>query len=213
MSTAKKNYEKKSKQKSLLGIDDPEAVAKGTKGDVKNTLIQTGKSVILGVGTGLITGVMLGRPSLAVGLAVMGASYYYGSHTGVMFGAGMITANGYQKATGALNGTQEQNMEGLDGVKERLLNFRDSFSEKLWLDKILKKQPAAKPTNGLGEVQYFTYPQQEALPVGELGEIDLSALDQIEQQIKQNAQTPAKPVSGDLPDESFGALDAEDKLY
>ncbi|TRU49822.1 MAG: hypothetical protein EWV91_07055 [Microcystis aeruginosa Ma_QC_Ca_00000000_S207] len=212
MSRAKKNYERKSKQKSLLGLDDTTAVTKGAKGDIKNTLIQTGKSVILGVGTGLLTGVVLGRTSLAVGLAVMGASYYYGSHTGVMFGAGMITANGYQKATGAINGTADQ-MDGLEGVKERLLNFRDSFSEKLWLDKILKKKSADKPANGLGQVQYFTYPGQESLPVEGVGEIDLSALDKIEQQIKQQAQKQAQPVSGNQPEDTFGALELEDKLY
>jgi hypothetical protein len=66
-------------------------------------------------------------------------------------------------------------------------------------------------------VQYFVYPgstNQEALPVGE---VDMSALDQIEKQIANNAQQyakkqEAKPVSGQFSEEVNG-LSGEDPLY
>ncbi len=208
MST-KNKYEKKSRQKGLSGT--PTAIAQETKGNIKSSLMETGKDLLIGVIGGGVAGAVIGRASLILGAGVTLASYYFGSREAAMFGVGMMAANGFQKMTGTVNGPEE-NLEGLDGVKDRLLTFKDTFSQKLWLDKIIKKKTDAKPTNGLGEVQYFTYPQQESLPVGEVGEIDLSALDKIEEQIKQQAQQTVKPVSGDLPEESIGALD-DDKLY
>ena len=204
----KNKYEKKSRQKGLSGT--PTAITQDTKGNVKNSLMETGKDLLIGVIGGGVAGAVIGRASLILGAGVTLASYYFGSREAAMFGVGMMAANGFQKMTGTVNGPED--LEGLDGVKDRLLTFKDSFSQKLWLDKIIKKKPAAKPTNGLGEVQYFTYPQQESLPVGEVGEVDLSALDKIEEQIKQQAQQTAKPVSGNLSDENIGALDDE-KLY
>lgn len=204
----KNKYEKKSRQKGLSGT--PTAITQDTKGNVKNSLMETGKDLLIGVIGGGVAGAVIGRASLILGAGVTLASYYFGSREAAMFGVGMMAANGFQKMTGTVNGPED--LEGLDGVKDRLLTFKDSFSQKLWLDKIIKKKPAAKPTNGLGEVQYFTYPQQESLPVGEVGEVDLSALDKIEEQIKQQAQQTAKPVSGNLSDENIGALDDE-KIY
>lgn len=204
----KNKYEKKSRQKGLSGT--PTAITQDTKGNVKNSLMETGKDLLIGVIGGGVAGAVIGRASLILGAGVTLASYYFGSREAAMFGVGMMAANGFQKMTGTVNGPED--LEGLDGVKDRLLTFKDSFSQKLWLDKIIKKKPAAKPTNGLGEVQYFTYPQQESLPVGEVGEVDLSALDKIEEQIKQQAQQTARPVSGNLSDENIGALDDE-KLY
>ncbi len=204
----KNKYEKKSRQKGLSGT--PTAITQDTKGNVKNSLMETGKDLLIGVIGGGVAGAVIGRASLILGAGVTLASYYFGSREAAMFGVGMMAANGFQKMTGTVNGPED--LEGLDGVKDRLLTFKDSFSQKLWLDKILKKKPAAKPTNGLGEVQYFTYPQQESLPVGEVGEVDLSALDKIEEQIKQQAQQTARPVSGNLSDENIGALDDE-KIY
>lgn len=204
----KNKYEKKSRQKGLSGT--PTAITQDTKGNVKNSLMETGKDLLIGVIGGGVAGAVIGRASLILGAGVTLASYYFGSREATMFGVGMMAANGFQKMTGTVNGPED--LEGLDGVKDRLLTFKDSFSQKLWLDKIIKKKPAAKPTNGLGEVQYFTYPQQESLPVGEVGEVDLSALDKIEEQIKQQAQQTAKPVSGNLSDENIGALDDE-KIY
>lgn len=204
----KNKYEKKSRQKGLSGT--PTAITQDTKGNVKNSLMETGKDLLIGVIGGGVAGAVIGRASLILGAGVTLASYYFGSREAAMFGVGMMAANGFQKMTGTVNGPED--LEGLDGVKDRLLTFKDSFSQKLWLDKIIKKKPAAKPTNGLGEVQYFNYPQQESLPVGEVGEVDLSALDKIEEQIKQQAQQTARPVSGNLSDENIGALDDE-KLY
>lgn len=204
----KNKYEKKSRQKGLSGT--PTAITQDTKGNVKNSLMETGKDLLIGVIGGGVAGAVIGRASLILGAGVTLASYYFGSREAAMFGVGMMAANGFQKMTGTVNGPED--LEGLDGVKDRLLTFKDSFSQKLWLDKIIKKKPTAKPTNGLGEVQYFTYPQQESLPVGEVGEVDLSALDKIEEQIKQQAQQTARPVSGNLSDENIGALDDE-KIY
>lgn len=205
----KNTYAAKSKQKGLLGL--PSMSAKETKGDIKGSLLETGKDLVIGVIGGGVAGAVVGRASLILGVGVTLASYYMGSKEAAMFGVGMMAANGFQKLTGTVNGVNDPELTGFEGVKDRVMTFKDTFSQKLWLDKILKKDPA-KAVSGLGEVQYFTYPQ-DALPVGdvdEIGELDLSALDKLEQQIKTQAQ--AQPISGYFQEESIGSL-ADDRLY
>ena len=62
-------------------------------------------------------------------------------------------------------------------MKERLQAYKESLGEKFYLDKILKKKGA---TNGIGELQYFSYP-------GSSANGDLAALDDIENQLAESA--------------------------
>jgi hypothetical protein len=112
----------------------------------------------------------------------------------------MMAAGGFQKST-TVSG-----LEGLDGVKERLQAFKQSMSDRFYLDKIMKKKVAAA-TNGIGELQYFTYPDT-------MGE--LAALNDIERQIEESAIQFNGQLRGEdelLGDEyEIGEVDLEERL-
>lgn len=224
--SSKNQYEKRARKKSLLGAITE---TQETKGDVKNSLIEMGKDLIVGVIGGGVVGAAIGKASLVIGAAVTTAGHYAKNRLASIFGVGMMAANGFQTKKENVSGTEEET-DMLEGAKERVLAFKDTFSEKLFLDKILRKkagdsatsQSAAteKSTAGMGDVQYFTYPDQGTGSLGE-GEIDMSALDRIEQQVAQSAAAFRKnqeEVKGILPsDQDVGEMgeepDVEDQNF
>lgn len=164
----KNRYFKKAEQKAVLsGVATEHA-----KGDIKKTAIETGRDVLLGAIGGGLAGAVIGRSSFLVGIAVTGVGHYMGSDGAASFGIGMMASGGYQAVAGAMNGPEK---EGFEGVKERMQAFKEEFKKKLFLDKIIK--PKAKEedaTNGMGEVQYFTYPTGKELegPIEDLNRIE-----------------------------------------
>ncbi len=150
MSNQKNEYKQKARKKGFLSGLNAELP---TKGNVKNTMLETGKDLLVAVLGGGLIGSAIGRPSLAIGIVATGTGHYTQSRMLTLLGIGMMAANGFQKGKG-VNG-----LEGLDGVKERLVAYKENFSEKLYLDKILKQKSAAA-TNGFGQLQYFNYDQE-----------------------------------------------------
>jgi len=152
------------------------ALAEGlpSKGNVKNTLIETGKDLLIGVIGGGVLGAVIGKPSLIAGVGVTGVGHYMGNRLISLVGIGMMAANGFQTKT--VSGVDD----GIDGIKDRVMAFKDSFSEKFYLDKILKKNAAAASTTvtGLGELQYFNYANEVA---------GLAALNNVEEQMENSA--------------------------
>lgn len=129
------------------------------------------KSAAFGlIGTGL--GMAIGKPSLFVGMGTSLIANYLDFQPLQTASIGMIATGGYQFAKG-VSGTQE---EGIEGVKERLKEFGSNLKENLYINKLFKK----KSVDGLGEVQYFKYPDQ--------GQLDMGALDDIEQEIAVSGQ-------------------------
>ncbi len=148
MSKKKNQYKSNARKKNFLKGMNEELP---TKGNVKNTVLETGKDLLVAVLGGGLIGSAIGRPSLAIGLVTTGTGHYTQNRLLTLLGIGIMAANGFQKSK-AVNG-----LEGLDGVKERLMAYKENFSEKLYLDKIIKKKSAAAATNGMGELQYFNY--------------------------------------------------------
>lgn len=140
-----------------------------TKGRIKNTLMETGKDLIIGVIGGGILGAVIGKPAFLIGIAATGAGHYTDNRMVQLLGIGMMAAPVIKTASIA-------GLEGLDGIKERLLAYKETLTDKLYLDKIMKKKEAVA---GLSDVQYFTYPGSA---VG-----DLAALDDIENQLADSA--------------------------
>ncbi len=206
----KKNaYFKKAQKKQVL----EGTTAEQTKGDLKRSALETGRDMLVGAIGGGMAGAILGRSSLLVGIAVTGVGHYMGSNGAAAFGVGMMASGGYQAVAGALNGREQ---EGFEGVKERMAAFREEFKRKLFLDKILKskkKSPPEEGIKGVGEVQYYTYPNEKEL---EGIEGHLSALDQIEKQVEESAKTfeSQQHVSGGLEgEEDFGMLDISEQNF
>lgn len=190
MAKAKKNrYQKKAAKKGFLsGLNE----GLPTKGNVKNTVMETGLSLLVGVLGGGFIGAAIGRPSLLAGIAATGVGHYTDSKLLQLFGVGMMASNGFQKGS-TVNG-----LEGLDGIKERLKAYRETFSEKLYLDKLMKKKAAA--TDGFGELQYFSYPDTSFNG-------GLAALDDIEEQIAESARQFQGRIAGNNYDFDMGELD------
>ena len=71
---------------------------------------------------------------------------------------------------------------GFEGVKDRMMAFKNEFKRKLFLDKIIKGKEKEDGTNGMGEVQYITYPNGKEL------EGAMDDLDRIERQVAESAK-------------------------
>ncbi|MGQ0829351.1 MAG: hypothetical protein ACT4ON_13265 [Bacteroidota bacterium] len=201
----KNSYEKKAQKKQVL-----EGVA-ASKGDVKQTALATGRDILIGAIGGGLAGAILGRASFLVGVAVTGAGHYMNSGGTSAFGLGMMASGGYQ----AISGMSGTGKDGFEGVKERMEAFKEEFKRKLFLDKIIKPKKKAEEsseaTNGVGEVQYFTYPNSKEL---EGANDDFSALDRIEKQVAESAKKfeTKQSVSGKFngEDQIIGMADVQD---
>ena len=124
-------------------------------------------------------------------------------------------ASGTYQAMSGMNGKPAS---GLNGVKERLLAFKDDMKKRIFLDKVLKakekkEEKTGEGTNGLGQVQYFVYPNSEE----SMGALDMSELDKIQKQIQNSAMNfnQVNGVEDDLlnGEEEVGTVDASDKIY
>ena len=184
MSKKKNQYKSNARKKNFLKGMNEELP---TKGNVKNTVLETGKDLLVAVLGGGLIGSAIGRPSLAIGLITTGTGHYTQNRLLTLLGIGMMAANGFQKSK-AVNG-----LEGLDGVKERLMAYKENFSEKLYLDKFIKqKSKEAAATNGIGELQYFNY--NTDLNGG------LNALESIENQLIESGMQFQQMTGAALPE-------------
>jgi hypothetical protein len=202
MSKQKHNrYEKKAAKNSIV-----EHLANGlpTKHNVKNTLLETGKDLVIGVLGGGLVGAAIGKPSLLVGLGVAGIGHFTEHHLATLFGIGIMAANGFQKQT-------VSGLEGIDGVKERLEAYKENFAEKLYIKHIITKK-LDSGVHGMGELQFFNY----ANDIDELNEMrgelsnELKALDSIEKQIEQSGIDHAHNTGINI-DEQVGQGHDEDE--
>jgi hypothetical protein len=65
MSKKKNRYQKQAKKKHFLsGMNE----GLPTKGDAKNTMLETGKDILIGVLGGGLIGAAIGKPSMIVGI-------------------------------------------------------------------------------------------------------------------------------------------------
>lgn len=195
MAKDKNAYKQNARKKNFLkGMNDELP----TKGNVKNTALETGKDLLVAVLGGGLIGSAIGRPSLAIGLVTTGTGHYTQNRLLTLLGIGIMAANGFQKSK-AVNG-----LEGLDGVKERLMAYKENFAEKLYLDKFIKQKSAAAATNGMGELQYFNY--NNDLSGG------LNALETIENQLIESGMQFQQMTGAALP-EMETEDDWEERLY
>lgn len=211
---SKNSYAQEARKKSLLGNITKELE---TKGDIKNTAIETLKDVVVGAVAGGAAGSAFGRFSLIVGAAVTGLGHYYKNRLATVFGLGMMSSTGYQAGQLAMKGTPKEGLEGvIEGAKERVMSFKDALQEKLFLDKVLKpKEKKSESTNGVGDVQYFTYPEDKELEGASEKELDLTALERLERQVVESGAefVERKQMSGNHPAQEMGEIDPSEQNY
>jgi len=172
---------RKSKYKRKRGLHGTDT-AKGTTHNVKATAIQTGKDLLIGVIGGGIAGAVIGKPALLIGVGVTGYGHYANKPTLTTFGIGMMASSGFNSGTNGVDGFS------VEDVKTRVMNFKDSFTSKLFLDKFIKPK-TEETANGFGAVQYYDYPQENK-------ELDLSALDRLQAQVVQSGIDYKKSIQG-----------------
>lgn len=190
---AKKNrYIKKANKAQIMQIIKGEVNAKGNKGA---TAVFTIKDVLIGVIGGRLVAVTTGGWSLPIGAIITAAGHYMGNQNLTALGIGSMAASN-QKKSDTISG-----IDGLDGVKERMKAYKDSLMEDFFLNKLLKK----KSVNGIGEVQYFNYPDAT---VGEL-----AALDSIENQLIESGMQFQGTEDYSLVDGIDGMDGMDDPLY
>lgn len=209
MAKSKNSYQKAALKKSLSGT------ATGSAGEkVKDAATELGKDIVVGVIGGGVAGAVLGRLSFVVGAAVTGVGHYAKSRIASALGLGMMASGTYQTMSG-MNGKPAS---GLDGVKERLLALKDDMKKRIFLDKVLKakekkEEKTEEGTNGLGQVQYFVYPNSEE----SMGEVEMSELDKIQKQIQDSAMkyNQVNGIEVDLlsGEEEMGEVVPSEKIY
>ena len=175
-----KTKSKYKRKRSLHGTD----TAKTTGVKVKDSVIQTGKDLLIGVIGGGIAGAVIGKSSLLIGAGVTGYGHFAKKPMLSTFGIGMMAASGFNA------GATTQGIDGFsaEDVKARIMNFKDSFTSKLFLDKIIKKK-TDDGANGVGAVQYYDYPNENK-------ELDFSALDRLQNQVVQSGIDYKKSMQG-----------------
>ncbi len=208
MSNSKNHYVKRHKKNSLLGAITE---TQETKSDIKGSLIETGKDVLMVICGGAI-GAVIGKASFISGVGVTTIGHYSKNRWVTTLGIGMMAAP-IIPTTSSVNGTPTS---GLDGAKERLLAFKDEMAQKLFLDKIKKNNPSvASDSSTMGEVQYFNYPE-DSMELS-ASELDMRALDELEEKINSSASSyEAKQIRGFSPSvddekttDGFGELDTD----
>ena len=169
---------KKNKQKNKpANWKNPVVVAILKPLDTKNKIGASAGEMVKAAAFGLIgtgLGMAIGKPSLLVGLGASLVANYLDFQPLKTASIGMMASGGYQFAKG-VNGTQT---DGIEGVKERLKEFGSNLKENLYINKLFKK----KGVNGMGEVQHFSYPDQNQ------AQLDMGALENIEQEIAASGQ-------------------------
>ncbi len=200
MAKSKNSYQKAAQKKALSGTGDASTGAK-----VKDAATELGKDIVVGVIGGGVAGAVLGRLSFVVGAAVTGVGHFAKSRIASALGLGMMASGTYQ----AMSGMNGKPTSGLEGVKERLLALKDDMKKRIFLDKVLKaKEKKEEGTNGLGQVQYFLYPNSE----DSMGEIEMSELDRIQKQIQDSAMK-YNQVNGIEDDLLNGEVVESEKIY
>lgn len=198
---------KSQRKKALHGTD---TTAQTTGGKIQHSVLQTGKDLLIGVIGGGIVGAVVGKPSLLIGAGITGYGHYSGKSMLTTFGIGMMASGGFYSAKGG-SPTGTQGIEGFskEDMKARILSFKDSVTSRLFLDKIIKKkvsenstESGANGTEGVGAIQYFTYPNQNK-------ELDFSALDQLENQIVKSGAEYQKSIQGTDTEETVQGRYAE----
>jgi hypothetical protein len=114
----------KSKYKRKRALHGTE-VAKTTGEKIKDSVVQTGKDLLIGVIGGGIAGAVIGKTSLLIGAGVTGYGHFAQKPMISTFGIGMMAASGFNAGTNPTNGVDGFSKED---ITARIKSFKDSFT-------------------------------------------------------------------------------------
>jgi len=145
-----------------------------TEGDVKKTALKTVVETVLSVLVGGAIGSAVGRPSFLVGFGATAAGHFMGYRWLTPIGVGMMASSNPLGIDKQISGYD------LEGVKDRLLSFKDSLLHRTYLDKVFKK------TDGSANRTIETPAEEEVNGIGDLG-FHQRALRDVHNQLVQSA--------------------------
>lgn len=129
-----------------------------TDGDIKNTAIKTTVETVLSVLVGGAIGSSVGRPSFLLGLGATATGHYMGIKWLAPIGIGMMASSNPMGIDKPVSGFD------IEGVKDRLVSFKDSLLHRTYLDKVFKKAngsanrtieaPSEEEVNGIGDLGF-----------------------------------------------------------
>lgn len=162
----------------------------GEKPSGKTTYLKTAKEglfVLLSAIAAGGAGAALGKHSFLAGIPVAVLGVHHNNKYVLAAGLGLVLSNGFQKQGTTASDTTTESVEGFDlkqmatDAKDRVGTFFKNFGEKLYLP-----QSQGSSTSGLGndDVTYFVNPYSKK-------ELDMSAIDRIQEQIAQMNQGTA----------------------
>ncbi|MGZ4064212.1 MAG: hypothetical protein ACXVP0_14655 [Bacteroidia bacterium] len=165
------------------------------------TCLTTGLAV-----AGAQLGKHLGRPSLLYGFAGVLGGHYLGSGRLTCLGASVMAGGALASPT--VNGLGNT---FTDKVKTGFANIKEDLKHRLYFDKFVKPKTTTNSngTNGLGDVQYFNPGATDGVGSAETPELNMGALNDIEEEIMRSAQMEKQQMKGY--EEEIAGL--EDRLY
>jgi len=222
-------YEKKAQQDKtsqwLNDIEDTASDRKLTMGQrIKKGAGSGAIKIIAGIGGGF-AGAAMGRWSILTGILATGTGEVIGSPELTSFGVGMMASN-MIPSDATVSGIDDGKKTGFQKAKDRMKTYGKGIMQKLWIDKLVKKEKPAstttssttttttteQATSGMGEVKYYMHPQAEPDPM------DMAELEKYEKEIKNSGENFAQEnqtnqnVSGVGDDDAFLPIE-EEKIY
>lgn len=164
-----------SKNTFLKRLSDHEDKRTSTK------LIRSGVDIGGALAGGLL-GAAIGKYAALFGLGVLATGNFVGDKSGLYktVGSGMLVYGVAKIFTeGGTANKSVQGLSGTEGMKERIVNFKDEFMSAFYLDKIFKKKTT---TTGTTAARSAADEDDESV-----GALDLSALDFFEDYNHQQA--------------------------
>ncbi len=213
------HYKKKAKKKSLLG-ELTHAEKEHKRHEMKEAFIETAKEMPTDIGAAIgggFIGSAIGRASFVTGALVSGISHFFKKHIGdtvsrigSVVGVG-IMAGGFSKPASSVNGTLSDCRE--DAVNNRIKSFGSDLRDRLYLDKIPGFKKAQNTANKgqdktMGATQTtFIYPETQPKK-----EVDMSALDEFENNNQQSAAEYAQKNGNGNGNGNSDSLNSPDEL-
>ena len=146
--------DKKSKLMQYISEDQK------TKKDFPNSLVTTGKDVVLSGVAGGLAGALIGKPATLIGLVTNLAGHYTGSKNLARVGTGMIVGGLFNRnmSKGSLQGAEDTT----EKIKNRAANFWESAKYALYIDKLQElvnknKQDSAPAAEQVSGVDYYLH--------------------------------------------------------
>ena len=175
---------------------DLSGVAQVMEHPVAQTVTKGGLVLLTAIAAGG-AGAALGKHSLVAGIPLALIGYHKKNNYLMAAGLGLCLSNGFQNP----NKTSDlvQGVDGFDfkqiaeGAKDRVGTFFRNFSEKLYLSKAEPTGTSGLDGNGKQEqVTYFVNPYNNAK------ELDMSAIDRIQEQIANMSKSTAGMGESDV---------------